>query len=126
MRRLYLLILSFLLPLFSFADEGMWVPIYLQKYAIKQMQKLGCKLSADDIYSTDKPSLKDAIVIFGGGCTGELISSQGLVLTNYHCGYGSIQKLSSLEHDYLTDGFWAYDKSEELPVPGLTVTFWYI
>ena len=123
MRRLYLLILSFLLPLVSFADEGMWVPIYLQKYAIKQMQKLGCKLSADDIYSTDKPSLKDAIVIFGGGCTGELISSQGLVLTNYHCGYGSIQKLSSLEHDYLTDGFWAYDKSEELPVPGLTVTF---
>ena len=103
------------------ADEGMWLP-NLIKERIKEMRKMGFKLKADDIYSQDKASLKDAVVQFGGGCTGEFISPEGLLLTNHHCGYGSIQKLSSVEHDYLTDGYWAKSRSEELPVPGLTVS----
>ena len=103
------------------ADEGMWLP-NLIKERIKDMRKMGFKLKADDIYSQDKASLKDAVVQFGGGCTGEFISPEGLLLTNHHCGYGSIQKLSSVEHDYLTDGYWAKSRSEELPVPGLTVS----
>ncbi len=105
------------------ADEGMWIPILLEKYNFADMQKKGFKLSAEDIYSVNKASMKDAIVIFGGGCTGELISKEGLVLTNHHCGYGAIQKHSSLEHDYLTDGFWAMNKKEELSNQGLKVTF---
>ena len=103
------------------ADKGMWLP-NLIKERIKEMRKMGFKLKADDIYSQDKASLKDAVVQFGGGCTGEFISPEGLLLTNHHCGYGSIQKLSSVEHDYLTDGYWAKSRSEELPVPGLTVS----
>ena len=103
------------------ADEGMWLPNNI-KSRIKEMRKMGFKLKADDIYSDDKASLKDAVVQFGGGCTGEFISPDGLLLTNHHCGYSSIQKLSSVEHDYLTDGFWAMSRSEELPVHGLTVT----
>ena len=105
------------------ADEGMWIPLLLGKYNIEDMQKLGCKLSAEDIYSVNNSSLKDAIVIFGRGCTGELISNEGLLITNHHCGYGEIQAHSSLEHDYLTNGFWAMNRSEELPNPGLSVTF---
>ncbi len=105
------------------ADEGMWIPLLLGKYNIEDMQKLGCKLSAEDIYSVNNSSLKDAIVIFGRGCTGELISNEGLLITNHHCGYGEIQAHSSLEHDYLTNGFWAMNRGEELPNPGLSVTF---
>ncbi|NPA36803.1 MAG: S46 family peptidase [Chlorobi bacterium] len=104
-------------------DEGMWIPLLLKKYNIEQMQKKGFKLTAEDIYSINKASLKDAVMIFGGGCTGELISDQGLLITNYHCGYRQIQQHSSVEHDYLTNGFWAMSKEEELPNPGLTVTF---
>jgi len=104
------------------ADEGMWIPLLLKKN-IERMQQLGWKLSAEDIYSVNKNSLKDAIVRFGRGCTGEVVSPNGLLLTNHHCGYGSIQRHSSLEHDYLTDGFWARSIDEELPNPGLTVTF---
>ena len=92
------------------------------KERIKEMRKMGFKLKADDIYSDNKASLKDAVVQFGGGCTGEFISSEGLLLTNHHCGYGSIQMLSSVEHDYLTDGYWAKSRAEELHVPGLTVS----
>lgn len=103
------------------ADEGMWLP-NLIKERIKDMRSKGFRLKADDVYSTEKASLKDAVVQFGGGCTGEFISSQGLLLTNHHCGYSSIQKLSSVEHDYLTYGYWAKSQSEELPVPGLTVS----
>ena len=103
------------------ADEGMWLPSLI-KERIKEMRKMGFKLKAEDIYSTEKPSLKDAVVQFGGGCTGEFVSEQGLLLTNHHCGYGSIQKLSSVEHDYLTYGYWAQSLEEELPVPGLTVS----
>lgn len=105
------------------ADEGMWIPILLEKYNIQDMQKKGFKLNAEDIYSINNASMKDAIVIFGGGCTGELISDKGLLITNHHCGYGNIQKHSSIENDYLTNGFWAMSHEEELSNPGLKVTF---
>ena len=101
----------------------MWMLPLLQKMNSKTMTELGCRLSADDIYSINHSSLKDAIVQFGGGCTGEIISGEGLLVTNHHCGYASIQQLSSVDHDYLTDGYWAMNRSEELPVEGLTVTF---
>ncbi len=104
------------------ADEGMWIPILIEKYNIKLMQEKGFKLTAEDIYSINKASMKDAVVIFGGGCTGEFISDKGLIITNHHCGYGTIQRHSSLDHDYLTDGFWAMNQAEELTNPGLTVT----
>jgi len=116
-----LLILSCISLLLK-AEEGMWPPVYLN-LKIGEMQKLGLKLSAEDIFSTSNPSLKDAIVQFGGGCTGVLVSEKGLVLTNHHCGFGSIQRQSSLEHDYLLHGFWAGSMEEELPNPGLSVTF---
>jgi len=105
------------------ADEGMWVPMFLKQLNIKDMQKKGFKLSAEDIYSINQASLKDAIIIFGGGCTGEIVSPEGLIFTNHHCGYSSIQKVSTIEHDYLTDGFWSKDKSEEIPIDGLSVKF---
>ena len=105
------------------ADEGMWMLPLLQKMNSKAMKDLGCKLSAKQIYDINNSSLKDAIVQFGGGCTGEIISGEGLLVTNHHCGYGNIQKLSSVEHDYLKDGYWAMNRSEELPCEGLTVTF---
>ena len=105
------------------ADEGMWLLPLIEKLNMGKMTELGLKLSAEDIYSLNKASVKDAIVIFGGGCTGEIVSSQGLILTNHHCGYGSIQSHSTVEHDYLRDGFWAMSKEEELPNPNLSVTF---
>ena len=105
------------------ADEGMWIPMLLSKYNIANMQAKGLKLSAEDIYSVNQASLKDAIVIFGGGCTGELISDKGLLITNHHCGFRQIQQHSSTEHDYLTNGFWAMNQGEELTNPGLKVTF---
>lgn len=86
-------------------------------------EKQGLKLEADDLYNPNGVSLKDAVGIFGGGCTGEIISPEGLILTNHHCGYGAIQQHSSVEHDYLTDGFWAMNRSEELPTPGLKFRF---
>ena len=105
------------------ADEGMWLLPYLQKMNIKTMKERGCKLSAEEIYSVNHSSLKDAVVIFGGGCTGEIVSPEGLLFTNHHCGYASIQQLSSVEHDYLKYGFWAMSQAEELPAPGLEVRF---
>ena len=105
------------------ADEGMWLLPLLEQLNIKDMQKLGCRLSADQIYSINHSSIKDAIVIFGGGCTGEIISDKGLLVTNHHCGYSSIQQLSSDEHNYLENGFWAMNNKEEIPAPGLSVTF---
>jgi hypothetical protein len=105
------------------ADEGMWIPLLIEKNNIRLMKEKGFKLSAEDIYSVNKASMKDAVVLFGHGCTGEVISGEGLLITNHHCGYGQIQKHSSLEHDYLTDGFWAMSKEEELSNPGLSVTF---
>ena len=105
------------------ADEGMWLLPLLEKLNMGKMTEMGLKLSADDIYNLNKTSIKDAIVIFGGGCTGEIVSSQGLILTNHHCGYSSIQSHSTVEHDYLSNGFWAKTKEEELPNPTLSVTF---
>ncbi len=106
-----------------FAKEGMWIPTLLDKYNIKEMQQMGFKLTAEDIYSVNKESMKDAVVLFGTGCTGNVISNDGLLITNHHCGYDAIQKHSSLEHDYLTDGFWAKTRQEELPNSGLSVRF---
>lgn len=116
--------LSLLLIISSFqitlAKEGMWIPMLLNNN-IAEMQAMGCELTAEDIYSVNNSSLKDAIVSFGGFCTGEFISAKGLVLTNHHCGYGQIQKQSTLENNYLKDGFWANSMSEELKNPGLYV-----
>ena len=123
LRQLFLLMLCSLFTLGLTAKEGMWIPTLLQKYNIEEMTKMGFKLSAEDVYSVNHASMKDAVVIFGGGCTGEVISNDGLLITNHHCGYGQIQNHSSLEHDYLTNGFWAMNNSEELPNPGLTVQF---
>ena len=109
-----------LLP--AFAGEGMWLPLLLKQNE-SEMQRMGMKMTAEDIYSINKGSLKDAIVRFGGGCTGSIISSSGLLLTNHHCGYGQIQYHSSLERNYLENGFWARNSQEELPNPGLTATF---
>ena len=104
------------------ADEGMWLPSLISG-RIADMQAKGFRLSAEDIYSVNQASLKDAVVLFGGGCTGELVSPEGLLLTNHHCGYYHIGRHSSVEHDYLKDGFWAMTREQELPCPGLTVSF---
>jgi hypothetical protein len=105
------------------ADEGMWLLPLIEKLNIGTMTEMGLKLTAEDIYSLNNASLKDAVVIFGGGCTGEIVSANGLLLTNHHCGYSQIQNHSTVEHDYLNEGFWAMSKEEELPNPGLSVTF---
>ncbi|MBO4757193.1 MAG: S46 family peptidase [Bacteroidales bacterium] len=105
------------------ADEGMWLLPLLQKMNAGAMAELGCRLTPEQIYSINNTSLKDAIVHFGGGCTGEMISNQGLVITNHHCGYSNIQALSTPEHNYLEDGYWAMNLKEELPARGLSVTF---
>jgi hypothetical protein len=124
LRRLGLLFLSLLiLSVGSLrADEGMWMLPLIQKLNSKKMSEMGFKLSAKDIYDINTSSLKDAVMHFGGGCTAELISKDGLVLTNHHCGYGTIQKLSTVAHDYLQNGYWAMNRDEELPAKGLTVT----
>ena len=126
MKKLLLLIVSFVTIFSAVAsapDEGIWIPMLIEKYNIRLMQEKGFRLQAEDIYSINKACMKDAVVSFGGGCTAELISSEGLLLTNHHCGYGRIQSLSTLENDYLTNGFWAMSQDEELPCPGLFVTF---
>ena len=119
-----LLIIWILLTVFApvRADEGMWIPMLIEKFNIKLMQEKGFKLTAEDIYSVNKASMKDAVLQFGGGCTGELISSKGLLITNHHCGFSQIQRHSSLDHDYITNGFWAMSEKEELICPGLTIT----
>ena len=116
------LLLSLLISNITIAGEGMWIPMLLKQLNEKQMKAMGMNITADDIYSINHSSLKDAILLFGRGCTSEIISKDGLLLTNHHCGFGAIQKHSSLEHDYLTNGFWAMNKSEELVNPGLTAT----
>ncbi len=123
MKRTTLILLALLTWFISVADEGMWVPLFLKNYVFGKMQALGLKLTPEQIYDINHSSLKDAVMIFGGGCTAELISPQGLVITNHHCGYSSIVNHSTVEHDYLTNGFWAMSKAEELPNSGLTVTF---
>ncbi len=124
MKRIFLSLAAALMLLpASRADEGMWLLPLLEKINSETMQNLGSRLTAEQIYSVNHSSIKDAVVQFGGGCTGELISGSGLLVTNHHCGYSSIQALSSEEHNYLEDGFWATSLEEEIPVPGLTVKF---
>ena len=123
MRKFFALMAMVAISFTAVADEGMWLLPYIKKMNSKDMKQHGCKLKAEDIYSAEKSSLKDAIVIFGGGCTGEIVSPNGLLFTNHHCGYDAIQKLSSVEHDYLADGFWANNNAEELPAEGLSVRF---
>lgn len=124
MKKIFLILTVLITLLFKAkADEGMWLPHLLTQLNEARMHSLGMKISAADIYSINKGSLKDAIVSFGGFCTGEVISNQGLVLTNHHCGFSAIQNHSSIEHNYINDGFWAMNKSQELPNKGLFVTF---
>jgi hypothetical protein len=125
MKRIRYLLLAFFIFISSvaIADEGMWLPLLLEKLNEKEMKSLGMKISAKDIYNINSGSLKDAIVSFGGFCTGEIVSSKGLVLTNHHCGFDAIQNHSSVEHNYIRDGYWAKNYSEELTNPGLFVTF---
>ena len=121
--RLSFLIVFIVISFQTFADEGMWLPQLLQTLNEKQMKKLGMKINASDIYNINKGSLKDAIVSLGGFCTAEVISNQGLILTNHHCGFDAVQNHSSLDHNYIRDGFWAYNKNQELQNQGLFVSF---
>lgn len=121
MKKIIFFLFSCIICAPSFADEGMW-PLPLLNQRLTEMQALGLKLQDYDIYNPDSSSIKDAVVQFGSGCTGEVISSEGLVLTNHHCGYNQIQAHSAVEHDYLTDGFWAMSHQEELLCPGLKIT----
>lgn len=124
MRRLFftlLLSVSFLLK--AAADEGMWLPMLLGQQVYADMVKKGLKLSKEQLYSVNKASLKDAIIIFGGGCTGEIVSNEGLIFTNHHCGYSVIAGASTVEHNYLRDGFYARNRGEEIPGQGLSVQF---
>lgn len=104
-------------------DEGMWLPMFFKQLNHSKMQEMGLKLTAEQLYSVNNSSLKDAIVQFGNGCTGEIVSEKGLLFTNHHCGYDAIAGQSTLEHDYLKNGFWAYDMSQEIPIPDMTVSF---
>ena len=123
MKKLFLLLAIVGASFIAKADEGMWLLKELNSQSIARMQELGFSFPVDQLYSETNPSLKDAVVIFGGGCTGVVVSEQGLVFTNHHCGYGAIQKLSAVEHDYLKDGFSAAIQADELPADGLTVSF---
>ena len=123
MKKIIAIIAAALICLGASADEGMWLLPLLEQLNGKSLADAGCRLTPDEIYSINHGSLKDAIVHFGGGCTGEIISKDGLLVTNHHCGYSSIQGLSTPEHNYLMDGYWAMNRAQELPVPRLTVTF---
>uniref|UniRef100_UPI004055E648 S46 family peptidase n=1 Tax=Alistipes sp. TaxID=1872444 RepID=UPI004055E648 len=123
MKKLLSILTALVLSYPALADEGMWLLPYLQKMNERTMREMGCELTAEDIYSAQGSSLKDAIVVFGDGCTGEIVSPNGLLFTNHHCGYSSIQELSSVDHDYLKYGFWANNMQEEIPAPGLKVRF---
>jgi len=123
MKRVLLLSLTVLLLMPAFADEGMWMLPLIEKLNIQKMKGMGCTLSAEDIYSDNKASLKDAVIVFGNGCTGVVVSDKGLVFTNHHCGFGAIQQLSSVEHNYLKNGYAAATYTDEIPAPGLTVKF---
>src|SRR5688572_9456373 len=124
MKKLFLgFILSLTLVFRAAADEGMWLPMLLGQQVYNDMVKKGLKLTKEQLYSINKASLKDAIVIFGGGCTGEIVSAEGLVFTNHHCGYGTIASASTVGNNYLRDGFYARNRSEEIPAPGLSVQF---
>jgi hypothetical protein len=123
MKYSFLLFFVAIFSISSSAKEGMWLPLLIDQYNIGEMQANGFKLSSEDIYSINQTSMKDGVVKFGGGCTGVVVSNEGLVFTNHHCGFRYIQHHSTVEHDYLTNGFWAMSRKEELPNPGLSVTF---
>ena len=123
MKKISLFLIALLLTISVKADEGMWMLPLIEKLNIQKMQGMGLTMTAEEIYSDKNVSLKDAIVIFGGGCTGVMVSPEGLVFTNHHCGYDAIQKHSSVEHNYLKDGFTANELKDEIPSPGLAVTF---
>ena len=123
MKKILLSALAAMAALTASADEGMWLLPLLKSLNADVMAAEGCRLTPEQIYSVNHSSLKDAVVIFGGGCTGEIISDEGLLVTNHHCGYSSIQALSTPEHNYLMDGWWARNRAEEIPAPGLEVTF---
>ena len=112
MKKIFALLLVLFLTCSLSAKEGMWIPLLLEKFNLAEMQEMGFQLTATDVYDTDNPSMKDAVVVFGGGCTGGMISPDGLLITNHHCGYRQIQSHSTLENDYLTHGFWAMNRSE--------------
>src|SRR5436190_11911866 len=122
-RLLFTIVLSITFILRSSADEGMWLPLLLGQQVYNDMVKRGLKLTKEQLYSINKPSLKDAIVIFGGGCTGEIVSSGGLVFTNHHCGYEVIASASTVDHNYLLDGFYSKTRADEIPAEGLSVQF---
>src|SRR5580658_713589 len=113
MKKLMIAFVFFLMIFRCLADEGMWLPLLLGEQVYNDMVKKGLKLTKDQLYSLNKASLKDAVIIFGGGCTGEIVSPEGLVFTNHHCGYEAITAASSIEHNYLHDGFYAKTKTEE-------------
>src|SRR6476469_7272605 len=121
------LIIAFILftsfSLKALADEGMWLPLLLGQQVYNDMVKTGLQLTKEQLFSLNKASLKDAIVIFNGGCTGEMVSQQGLVFTNHHCGYSVIAGASTVEHNYLKDGFYARNAGEEIPGGSLSVQF---
>ena len=123
MKRIFAIIASMAVCVNALADEGMWLLPLLQSMNIDVMQREGCRLTAEDIYSVNHSSLKDAVVQFDNGCTAEMVSKDGLLLTNHHCGYSRIQELSTPEHNYLRDGYWALKRNQEIPVPGLEVKF---
>ena len=123
MKRILAIAVALGMALTAYADEGMWLLPLLQKMNGKALKEAGCKLTPEEIYSINKSSLKDNIIHFGGGCTGEIISADGLIVTNHHCGYSSIQALSTDEHNYLMDGYWAMTRDQELPAKGLSITF---
>ncbi|MBS1576410.1 MAG: S46 family peptidase [Bacteroidetes bacterium] len=122
-KALICILFIFLLFFKSFADEGMWLPMLLGQQVYNDMVKKGLKLTKEQLYSINKASLKDAIIIFGGGCTGEIVSAEGLIFTNHHCGYDAIASASTVDHNYLKDGFYAKNKGEEFPATGLSVQF---
>src|ERR1700744_4029502 len=123
MKKIALLLVLLSVLLRSYADEGMWLPMLLGQQVYNDMVKKGLKLTKEQLYSLNKPSVKDAIVIFGNGCTGEIVSGQGLIFTNHHCGYEAVASLSTVEHNYLHEGFYAHNFQEELPGQGLSVRF---
>src|ERR1700733_3094991 len=122
MKKSILLFITLIMMLGSRADEGMWIPMLIGKN-YDEMQRLGLRLSKEDLYSINHSSLKDAILQFGGGCTAEMISDKGLLLTNHHCGYDAIANLSTVDRNLLDNGFWAHNMQEELPAKGVTALF---
>jgi len=123
MRKLLLVLFLFISVFRGMADEGMWLPLLLGQQVYDDMAKKGLKLTKEQLYSINKASLKDAIIIFGGFCTGEIVSNDGMIFTNHHCGYEAVAAASSMEHNYLRDGFWSKNKGEEIPAGGIYAEF---